>query len=129
MKRAVIIYMVILALFGIVVYPTLGWGQHPLRASSSGAAPAAVSLASSDLLVGSPSIWSALGTNIETPLSRLLLQFIVILAATRTLGAFFRRFGQPGVIGEMAAGILLGPSLLGWLWPDGFSFIFPKDSL
>ena len=129
MKRAVIIYIVLLTLFGMLVYLTLEWGRHPLQSSLSGAAPAAVSLASSNLSVDSPSIWSALGKNIETPLSRLLLQFIVILAATRTLGAFFRRFGQPAVIGEMAAGILLGPSLLGWLWPDAFSFIFPKDSL
>jgi hypothetical protein len=129
MKRAVIIYIVLLALFVLVVYLTVEWGQHSLQSNSSSAAPAAVGLPRSNLLVGSPSVWSALGENIKTPLSRLLLQFIVILSATRALGTLFKRFGQPAVIGEMAAGILLGPSLLGWLWPEGFTFVFPKDSL
>src|SRR5947207_3891683 len=129
MKRAVIIYIVVLTLFGMLVYLTLEWGRHPLQSSLSGAAPATVGLASSNASVDSPSIWSALGKNIETPLSRLLLQFIVILAATRTVGAMFRRLGQPAVIGEIAAGILLGPSLLGWLWPQAFNFIFPAHSL
>jgi Kef-type K+ transport system membrane component KefB len=41
----------------------------------------------------------------------------------------FSRFRQPAVIGEMAAGILLGPSLLGWFWPGMHHFIFPLESL
>ena len=43
----------------------------------------------------------------------LLLQTIVIVAAARVVGVAFRRLGQPPVIGEMVAGLLLGPSLLG----------------
>src|SRR6185436_16271452 len=39
------------------------------------------------------------------------------------------RFRQPAVIGEMLAGILLGPSLLGWLWPQAQAFVFPATSL
>jgi len=67
--------------------------------------------------------------NFQSPLARLLLQFIVIILATRILGMLFRRFGQPSVIGEIAAGILLGPSLLGWLWPASAKFLFPASSL
>jgi Kef-type K+ transport system membrane component KefB len=85
--------------------------------------------AASNSSTGSASGWMGLRENIETPLGRLLLQFIVILAATRSVGAIFRRFGQPAVIGEMAAGILLGPSLFGWLWPDAFGFVFAGGSL
>ncbi len=48
--------------------------------------------------------------------------------AARIAGRVFVRFGQPAVIGEMTAGILLGPSLLGWLLPDTFLFVFPKES-
>jgi Kef-type K+ transport system membrane component KefB len=67
--------------------------------------------------------------NFHSPLARLLLQFIVIILATRLVGSLFTRFGQPAVIGEITAGILLGPSLLGWLWPGASAFVFPKESL
>lgn len=72
---------------------------------------------------------SELLKNFESPLARLLLQFIVIIAATRVAGWLFRWIKQPPVIGEIAAGILLGPSLLGWAWPQASQFIFPSDSL
>jgi Kef-type K+ transport system membrane component KefB len=49
--------------------------------------------------------------------------------AARSLGSLFRKMGQPPVIGEMVAGILLGPSLLGWVAPAAQSFVFPVDSL
>jgi Kef-type K+ transport system membrane component KefB len=72
---------------------------------------------------------NALIDNFQSPLARLLLQFIVIIMATRAVGALFTRFGQPSVIGEITAGILLGPSLFGWLWPVGVQFVFPPESL
>src|SRR6185369_1048387 len=43
----------------------------------------------------------------------LIVQIVVILAAARAVGFLFRLLGQPQVVGEMAAGILLGPSVLG----------------
>ena len=67
--------------------------------------------------------------NFKEPLSRLLLQVIVIVLTTRLVGALFSRWGQPSVVGEVLAGILLGPSLLGWLWPAASGFIFPNESL
>jgi len=57
----------------------------------------------------------------------LLLQIGVILLATRIVGRLFRRIGQPQVVGEMAAGILLGPSLLGWLAPGASAVLFPVE--
>ena len=57
----------------------------------------------------------------------LLLQIIVILFASRMVGYLFRFLHQPQVMGEMIAGILLGPSLLGWVSPDILSFLFPKE--
>ena len=59
----------------------------------------------------------------------LLLQISLILVAARLTGALFRRIHQPQVIGEMCAGIALGPSLLGWLAPGVSSALFPPDSL
>ena len=72
---------------------------------------------------------NALLEHFNNPLARLLVQFLVIILATRTVGSLFARFGQPAVIGEITAGILLGPSLFGWLWPGASAFIFPKESL
>ncbi|MCI0410407.1 MAG: cation:proton antiporter, partial [Acidobacteria bacterium] len=62
-------------------------------------------------------------------LSILFLQLIVIIAVARWVGALFRRMGQPAVVGEMVAGILLGPSFLGMLLPSAQSFVFPPGSL
>ncbi len=57
----------------------------------------------------------------------LLLALAAILAASSVLGALFRRFGQPAVIGEVLAGILLGPSLLGQVAPGAAAFLFPES--
>jgi Kef-type K+ transport system membrane component KefB len=59
----------------------------------------------------------------------LVLQITVILAVCRIVGSLFRRFHQPRVVGEMFAGILLGPSLLGWIAPNFSAYLFPAGSL
>jgi len=66
--------------------------------------------------------------NIKYPLSILLLQVIVILVTSRIFGFIFSKLGQQTVIGEIVAGIFLGPSILGWLFPDLFALIFPHNS-
>lgn len=62
-------------------------------------------------------------------MTHLLVQVLLIVMVARVLGLAFARIGQPAVIGEMAAGILLGPSLLGWLAPGAFALVFPASSL
>ena len=64
-----------------------------------------------------------------TPLTILLLQICVILATARACAFLIGRFGQPAVIGEILAGVLLGPSLLGAISPDALAFLFPPASL
>jgi Kef-type K+ transport system membrane component KefB len=59
--------------------------------------------------------------------SRLLIALPLILAACHLAGVLFRRIGQPAVIGEIIAGVLLGPSLLGLLWPAGIKWLFPTE--
>jgi len=59
----------------------------------------------------------------------LLLQTIVIVAAARVVGVAFRRLGQPPVIGEMVAGLLLGPSLLGAAAPAFSAWLFAPETL
>lgn len=58
----------------------------------------------------------------------LLVQLAVIILAARLGGWLFRRFGQPRVVGEILAGLLLGPSCLGSLYPEGLHLLFPAES-
>lgn len=57
------------------------------------------------------------------------LQLAVILGVCRVVGALAKRIGQPQVVAEMIAGVLMGPSFFGWLWPEGQGYIFPKASM
>src|SRR3954469_8880635 len=57
----------------------------------------------------------------------LLLQVLLILALSRVMGVIFRFFRQPQVMGEMVAGIMLGPSLFGWLAPPVWTHGFRPD--
>lgn len=56
----------------------------------------------------------------------LVAQIVLLIAVGRGLGEIMQRIGQPSVIGELLAGILLGPSLFGWIWPEAQQAIFPK---
>lgn len=59
----------------------------------------------------------------------LVLQIAVVLACSRIVGSLFLKVGQPRVVGEMFAGIMLGPSLLGGIAPQWSAFVFPPSSL
>jgi Kef-type K+ transport system membrane component KefB len=59
----------------------------------------------------------------------LLLQLIIILVTARACGWLLRYLGQPSVVGEMAAGLLLGPLVAGALWPELHAQLFSKASL
>jgi Kef-type K+ transport system membrane component KefB len=56
------------------------------------------------------------------------LQLAVILVFCRFVGAVAARYGQPQVVAEMIAGVMLGPSLFGLLWPEAQQWLFPWDS-
>lgn len=73
--------------------------------------------------------FGALLANFESPLAHALLQLVVIVVAARAVGSLMSRIGQPAVIGEMAVGIALGPSLLGATLPSVSGFLFPPQSL
>ncbi len=67
--------------------------------------------------------------NLTHPLAILLLQIITIIIVARIFGFFFKKIGQPSVIGEIIAGIILGPSFVGYYFPDFAHFLFPDKSL
>jgi Kef-type K+ transport system membrane component KefB len=62
-------------------------------------------------------------------LGLLLVQIAAVVVAARGVGLLFRRLGQPQVVGEMVAGILLGPSFLGAVAPALSARLFPVESL
>ncbi len=67
--------------------------------------------------------------NLSHPLAILLAQIITIILVARFFGWLFRKIGQPTVMGEIVAGIVLGPSLVGTLFPEYSALLFPVASL
>lgn len=67
--------------------------------------------------------------NLSHPLAMLLLQIITIILVARVFGMLFKKINQPSVIGEIIAGIMLGPSFLGSYFPEISGFLFPAASL
>jgi len=67
--------------------------------------------------------------NIQSPLSLLLAQIVTIIIVARILGWLSLKIGQPAVIGEIVAGILLGPSFAGAFFPAFSTALFPVQSL
>lgn len=115
MRRNILFYIVALAVFGTSVYFLLASGKHLQAGTIAQAQPASSNI--------------TFVTQLQEPLTILLLQVIVIIVAARLIGLLFRKLGQPAVIGEMVAGIILGPSLLGTLFPAVQSFLFPASSM
>lgn len=70
-----------------------------------------------------------LSHSMKHPFGVLIIQIISIIAFSRIFGYLFSKIGQPTVIGEIVAGIILGPSFLGLFFPSVSAFIFPPDSL
>lgn len=67
--------------------------------------------------------------NLGHPLAILLAQIITIILAARLFGWICKKIGQPSVVGEIAAGIILGPSLVGMYFPEFSAALFPTQSL
>nr|WP_260407789.1 cation:proton antiporter [Planomonospora venezuelensis] len=63
------------------------------------------------------------------PATHFLLAVILVVASTHTVGALVGRLGQPPVVGDILAGILLGPTLLGAVSPGAWAWVFPEEIL
>jgi len=116
MQRRVLIYTAVLAVAVAMIAAIVHFGEtwYPAEASSA---------------IVSPPSGAGILEVLHRPLALLIIQLIVIVFATQIVGAFATRVGQPAVIGEIAAGLLLGPSLLGQVSPPAMAFLFPDSSL
>lgn len=126
MRRNLTFYLSTLVAFGAGIYFLLVLGSRS-GLTASGEAPAHVGGAPP--AAGTGSAFQVLAENLHHPLAILLLQVVAVVLTARLVGGLFARIGQPRVIGEMVAGILLGPSLLGLLSPSAQGFLFPPASL
>lgn len=72
---------------------------------------------------------TSLQDNFQDPLAILLAQIVMIILVARLFGWIFKKIGQPTVIGEIIAGIVLGPSLVGFYFPGFSAALFPVESL
>jgi K+:H+ antiporter len=118
MKKSLLAYLLIIIVAGACTYLVLQTGSK-LESGGQETANTAISTGQANVFL----------EHLREPLTTLLMQIIVILIVARLVSILFSKIGQPSVIGEMVAGILLGPSLLGVLFPDGMAFLFPESSM
>ncbi len=125
-QRSILFYVVTIALFGGLIYWVIiqGGQLRPHLAEDLGLAahgkPAGTALEQFKHTVGG---------NMRHSLAVLLMQIVAIIAVARLFAYLFNKLGQPSVIGEIVAGIVLGPSVVGYWFPGAFHFLFPEGSL
>ena len=115
------IYLGMMTVFCALIYFALCTGQHIDHSEVSSTVNTEMS--SFELFK------RIISDNLTNSLTILLLQIIVILITVRIFSFLFKYIGQPGVMGEIVAGIVLGPSLLGYFFPEFSAALFPPESL
>ncbi|MCK6624906.1 MAG: cation:proton antiporter [Anaerolineae bacterium] len=128
MKKHFLFYLLFTTIFGLLIWFIIVRGKQ-LEAGRD-LSGQSLEIPATTTQASPLEAWGeSLTDNLGHPLSLLLLQIAVIILCARLLGFLFGKFGQPAVIGEIIAGIVLGPSLLGWLWPQVSGWLFRPDSL
>jgi Kef-type K+ transport system membrane component KefB len=131
-KETAWLYVVVVGVVGAGILFSLYAGAHlspPATASPQMGLAEGVHRADAIRSSSPPTLMAALAHNASTGLSRLILQLAIILSVSSAVGWAFTRVGQPAVLGEMMAGILLGPSLFGLVAQKAFFFVFAPASL
>ena len=130
MKRSFILYTILIGIFAGLIWFEIDLGQKliPISKQSILLQKTVDKSISADGKTND-TIWKQIFQNSKSPLGLLLLQIITILLVSKLFGLAIAKIGQPSVVGEMIAGIFLGPSLMGLVFPQFSQFLFPKDSL
>lgn len=123
MKKSYIFYIVVVCFFAAMIWLLL---QQGVKLEQS----KAVQIAETEIpLSPFESFKLEFISSLHHPLAILILQICTIILVARCFGYLANKIGQPTVVGEIIAGIVLGPSLLGLLFPEVSSFLFPSISL
>ena len=120
--RNLLFYIVIIGGFSALIYLILAYGKR-LEVSKVISNPVSTLTTSWEQFI------DTFSHNVTYPLAILLLQIITIIVVARVFGFICKKIGQPTVVGEIAAGIFLGPSFLGMYYPEFSQFLFPLKSL
>ncbi len=123
--RTLLFYTITLAVFGFLMFFVIKLGTG-LEIQNNAGGQVMEKIAPGNVV---DHFFETMHHNLNHPLSILLLQIITVIFIARTFGYIFNKIGQPTVIGEIVAGIILGPSLLGMLYPEYSAFLFPVSSL
>jgi Kef-type K+ transport system membrane component KefB len=126
MRKQTLLYPVIIGIFGCLIWFIINKGAHLPVKGGQATAPVAIATPAAAAHAGA---WDQWLHALQHPLALLLLQIIVIVLVARLFGRLAQFIKQPAVVGEIIAGICLGPSLLGWIWPGSSQFLFPAESL
>jgi Kef-type K+ transport system membrane component KefB len=121
MKKHFSFYLTAIAIFGTATWLMLTYGRHIFSPGAEAELHYHTGAATGML--------KQLAEHATNPLSILLLQIIIIVGLARIFGYLFRLTGQPSVVGEIVAGIIIGPSVAGLFFPGFSAVIFPKESL
>jgi len=122
MRKPLLVYSVMIISFGVLLVAILHFGSRLQPAILNQGAGTSVEAPASDA-------FQNFYSSFQQPLTILLLQIVAIIIVARVMGFLFEKINQPAVIGEMVAGILLGPSLLGILSPSAEAFLFPTEAM
>jgi Kef-type K+ transport system membrane component KefB len=132
-KRAALFYFFFVCAVGLGVFFILRAGNQlaapALPLSPQSGSQVTPRLTGANDYSFSAAVESSLWDNANDPLSRLFLQLFIVIVISYLVGWIFTRFGQPAVVGEMMAGVLMGPSVFGLLAPGAFHFVFASQSL
>lgn len=115
--KNVIFYVAIIGGFSALIYWIVLSGMHLEQGKNI------------QVKVTDVSLVDGLIHNLKSPLTILLAQIITIIIVAKMFGWLCNRIKQPSVVGEMIAGIVLGPSLIGSYFPEFSATLFPKQSL
>jgi Kef-type K+ transport system membrane component KefB len=119
--RNILFYILVIGGFSAIIYQIIDWGQYLEEGRQ--------------IVTRQTSITPWLDfresfiESFHHPLAILLAQIVTIIVVARFLGWICRKIGQPTVIGEIIAGIVLGPSLIGMYFPGFTEALFPDNSL
>ncbi len=121
MNKSILFYLVVILLFASLIF---FWVEAGSVLESN--------LATKDLskhVDGWHNFLQEIEHALTQPLPRILMQIVIIIATSRIFSYLVRKIGQPTVIGEIIAGIFLGPSVLGLFFPETINFLFSQTSM